>query len=85
MSPADTAKTAFSIPYGHFEYLRMPFGLKNAPATFRRLMDSVLMGLQQDEVFVYLDDIVVYVRLLDEHKTKIEKLMQRLRAAELQL
>jgi len=85
MSPDDRAKTAFSTPYGHFEYLRMPFGLRNAPATFQRLMDSVLMGLQGNEVFVYLDDIVVYARSLEEHKVKIDKLMQRLKAAKLQL
>jgi len=85
MNPDDKAKTAFSTPYGHYEYLRMPFGLKNAPATFQRLMDSVLVGLQGNEVFVYLDDIVVYARSLEEHKIKIEKLMQRLKEANLQL
>ncbi|KMQ92398.1 enzymatic polyprotein endonuclease reverse [Lasius niger] len=85
MDPNDMAKTAFSTPYGHYEYQRMPFGLKNAPATFQRLMDNVLTGLQGNELFVYLDDIVVYARSLEEHKIKIENLMQRLRKANLQL
>jgi len=48
----------------------MPFGLKNAPATFQRLMDQVLTGLQEIELFIYLDDIVIYARSLEEHETK---------------
>ena len=52
-------KTAFSTPYGHFQFKQMPFGLKNVPATFQSLMNSVLSGLQGVELFVYLDDIVI--------------------------
>jgi len=85
MCPKDSPKTAFSTPYGHFEYKRMPFGLKNAPTTFQRLMDSVLTGLQDNELFVYLDDILVYARSLDEHKIKISRLMTKLRNANLRL
>ncbi|KAM0736907.1 Retrovirus-related Pol polyprotein from transposon 17.6 [Formica fusca] len=85
MAPEDQEKTAFSTPYGHYEYQRMPFGLKNAPATFQRLMDNVLTGLQGNELFVYLDDIVVYARSLKEHDVKVKELMQRLREANLQL
>lgn len=85
MAREDASKTAFSTPYGHYEYTRMPFGLKNAPATFQRLMDSVLMGLQGTELFVYLDDIVVYARSLDEHEAKLARLMNRLRAVNLKL
>jgi CMP-2-keto-3-deoxyoctulosonic acid synthetase len=48
-------------------------------------MDSVLVGLQGTEMFVYLDDIVIYTKSLKEHKIKIERLMQRLRKANLQL
>ena len=47
MSPKDSHTTAFSTPYVHYEFDRMPFGLKNAPATFERLMDLVLTGLQR--------------------------------------
>ena len=63
----------------------MRFGLKNAPATFQRLMDLVLTGLQETELFVYLDDIVLYANYLEEHKEKYNKLMKRLSAANLKL
>jgi len=85
MDPKDAPKTAFSTPYGHYQFKRMPFGLKNAPATFQRLMDNVLMGLQGNELFVYMDDIVIYARSLQEHAIKFERLMQRLRNANLKL
>ncbi|KAL6419359.1 hypothetical protein ACFW04_011440 [Cataglyphis niger] len=63
----------------------MPFGLKNAPATFQQLMDNVLSGLQGNELFVYMDDIVIYARSLKEHEVKFNKLMERLRKANLKL
>lgn len=85
MEPEDAYKTAFSTPYGHYQFSRMPFGLKNAPATFQRLMDHVLAGLQGAEMFVYLDDIVIYARSLQEHETKYRKLVKRLRTANLKL
>ncbi|XP_036141761.1 uncharacterized protein LOC118645219 [Monomorium pharaonis] len=56
----DKGKTAFSTPYGHYEFNRMPFGLRNAPATFQRLINSVLTDLQGLKCLVYLDDIVIY-------------------------
>lgn len=90
MNPADTHKTAFSTPHGHYQFSRMPFGLKNAPATFQRLMDQVLTGLQGTELFVYMDDIVIYASSLREHDIKITTLihytlMDRLRTANLML
>lgn len=55
---------AFSTPYDSYEFIRMPFGLKNAPSTFQKLMKSILSRLHElnnlDELFVYLDDIVIY-------------------------
>ncbi|CAH2210260.1 jg2077, partial [Pararge aegeria aegeria] len=51
----------------------MPFGLKNAPATFQRLMNTVLSGLQGIHCYVYLDDIVIYSFDLDSHIQKIQR------------
>ena len=81
MDPRDIEKTAFSTEQGHFEFKRMPFGSKNAPATFQRLMDNVLKGLLEDTCFVYLDDIIIYSTSLEEHIQKLQKVFQRLEQA----
>ena len=67
MDPKECHKTAFFIPHGHYEFDRMPFGLKTAIATFQRLMDLTLTGLIGTELSVYLDDIVIYANTLEEH------------------
>jgi len=48
MDSQDSIKTAFSTPNGHYEYKKMPFELKNTPTIFQRLMDNVLMDLQEN-------------------------------------
>lgn len=78
-------KSAFTTPYGHYEFLRMPFGLKNAPATFQRVMDSILIGLQGERCFVYLDDIVVFASSLQEHEEKLREVFTRLQEFELKI
>ena len=83
--PDDRAKTAFSTAYGHYEFKRMPFGLKSAPATFQRLMNQTLYGLQGHICFVYLDDVVIIGKSLQEHLENINKVFERLRQAELKL
>jgi len=85
MAERDKQKTAFSTPYGHYEFNRMPFGLKNAPATFQRLMNSVLTGMQGLKCLVYLDDIVIYGASLEEHNKRLEEVLQRLRENNLKL
>ena len=85
MDPDSQSTTAFSTPYGHHEYKRMPFGLKNAPSTFQRMMDQVLCGIQGVELFVYMDNIVVYSSSLEEHANKLKKLLGRLQTAGLTL
>ena len=85
MEEKDAEKTAFSTPYEHYELKRMPFGLRNAPVTFQRLMDNILSGVQGTELFVYLNNIVIYARSLEEHKIKFNQLAERLRKANLKL
>jgi len=85
MDLADSYKIAFTTPFGHYEFDRMPFGLKNAPATLQRLMDLVLSGLQGEELLVYMDDIVIYATSLEEHARKYNLLIERLRRTNLKL
>jgi hypothetical protein len=63
----DIANTAFSMRYGLYEYLVMSFGLTNAPAHFMYLMDSVFMELDKF-IVVFIDDILVYSKSMDEHE-----------------
>ncbi|KAL7291073.1 hypothetical protein TKK_0015204 [Trichogramma kaykai] len=81
----DAHKCAFSTPFGHYQFIRMPFGLKNAPATFQWLMGTVLKGLQGNILFVYVDDIVIYANSIEEHNDKFNQLATRLREANLKL
>lgn len=78
-------KTAFSTNEGHFEFLRMPFGLKTAPATFQRAMDNILRGLQGTHCLVYLDDIIVFSKTLDQHINKLKTIFDTLRKANLKV
>ena len=85
MRGKDKSKTAFTTPLGHWEFNRMPFGLKNAPACFQRLMNAVLTGLQGLQCFVYLDDIVVYGPDLSQHILRLKAVLDRLRNNNLKL
>ena len=71
----DVHKTAVITPFGLYEFLRMPFGLKNAAQAFQRLMDTVCQGL--DFVFVYLDDVLVASKTTEEHRVHLAKLFVR--------
>ena len=83
--PEDREKTAFSTDQGHYEFNRMCFGLKGAPATFQRLMNRVLQGINGYRAFVYLDDIIVISPTLDEHINQLQEVFTRLRKFNLQL
>ncbi|CAF4800983.1 unnamed protein product [Pieris macdunnoughi] len=83
MHPEDIEKTAFTIDRGHYEFLRMPFVLKNAPSTFQRLMDSVLRGI--DNVLTYLDDVIIYSTSLQEHLNKCKQVFERFRSHNLKI
>lgn len=79
VSPKDTPKTAFSVENGHYEFLRMPFGLKNSPSTFQRVVDNVMTGLQGEQCLVYMDDIIIYSSTLEEHLERLRNVFDRLR------
>ncbi|KAM0731590.1 Retrovirus-related Pol polyprotein from transposon 17.6 [Formica fusca] len=85
MEEGDKCKTAFSTPHEHYKYNRMPFGLKNAPATFQRLMNSILIGIQGIKCLVYLDDIVIYGASLQDHNKRLIEVLRRLRENNLKL
>ena len=78
-------KTAFTTHQGLFEFVRMPFGLCNAPATFQRAMQTVLSGLEWQNCFVYIDDILIASRTLEEHLQHLAEVIDRLRKAGLRL
>jgi hypothetical protein len=67
MEPASVEKTAFSCHEGLFEYVVMPFGLCNAPATYQRAMNAILADVLYVFCFVYLDDVLVFSRTEAEH------------------
>lgn len=67
----DISKTALSVDHGHYEILRMPFGLRNAPSTFQRVMDNILR--KHIGKICLVDDIIVYSTSLTEHIQNIRK------------
>lgn len=81
----DIQKTAFTVENGHFEFVRMPFGLKNAPSTFQRVMDNILVGIQNERCLVYMDDIIVYSPTIQEHLSRLSEVFKRLRSANLKI
>ena len=74
----DEWKTAFRTRYGHFEYLVMPFGLANAPATFQNMMNEILREFLDQGVVCYLDDILIYSKTEEEHEELVHKVLKRL-------
>ena len=83
MNKDDVAKTAFVTMDGLYEFVVMPFGLCNAPATFQRMMDGVLRGLPFCRV--YIDDVIVYSRNRQEHLGHLQTVFKRVREAGLHL
>lgn len=75
----DRHKTAFVTPFGLYEYCRMPFGLCNAPATFQRLMQSIMSDLVFHIALVYLDDLLVYSSTFTDHLERLETVFKRLK------
>ena len=76
----DEWKTAFRTRYGHWEYLVMPFGLANAPATFQSYISQALVGLVDTICVIYLDDILIYSADRAQHHDDVKTILTRLRA-----
>ncbi|XP_056609057.1 uncharacterized protein LOC130426352 [Triplophysa dalaica] len=78
MCDRDRAKTAFTTPFGLFEYRRMPFGVCNGPSTFQRLMQAVMSDLIFQVLIVYLDDILLFSQTFEDHLERLEMVLKRL-------
>jgi Reverse transcriptase (RNA-dependent DNA polymerase) len=80
---ADRPKTAFLTADGLYQFKVMAMGLCSAPGAFQRMMDVVLSGLKWTTCLVYLDDIIVYSRLFEEHVNRLRMVSDRLQSANL--
>jgi len=83
MSASSIEKTAFVTPDGHYEFLRLPFGLKNAPSHFSKIMQQTLGDLSF--VKIYLDDITIHSETFDLHITHVKTAIGRLQESNLKL
>lgn len=78
VAPKDRDKTAFVCHAGLYRFKRMPFGLTNAPATFQRAIDIILSQYKWKTCLVYLDDIIVYSRNMEDHFSDVEAILKQL-------
>ena len=77
-------RTGFTVPFGHYEFNRLPFGLSNSPANFQRMMDNVLKHLVVEECFVFIDDVIIFSKTEAEHAARLENVLARFEKANLQ-
>ena len=80
VAKCDREKTAFRTPFGLFEFSRMPFGLHGAPATFQRMVDRLLDGLECCSA-AYIDDVIIFSHSWHDHLRDVEEVLERVRGA----
>lgn len=83
MNESSTELTAFNCRQGHFEFLVMPMGLKNSPATFTKLMQSLFSNVSDDGILIYLDDLMIYSKTESEHYRLLDIVFKTLRKNQL--
>lgn len=81
LKECDVEKTAFSVNNGKFEFVRLPFGLKNAPSIFQRTLDDVLRDHIGKICYVYIDDIIIFSKTEKEHFENLRKIFKTLESA----
>ncbi|KAL4313088.1 hypothetical protein GQ457_01G000070 [Hibiscus cannabinus] len=85
IAPEDQSKTTFTCPYGTFAFLRMPFGLCNAPATFQRCMTAIFFDLNEDCLEIFMDDFSTFGDNFDNCLSNLEKVLKRCKETNLVL
>nr|KYP66248.1 Transposon Ty3-G Gag-Pol polyprotein [Cajanus cajan] len=80
---SDIPKTTFRTRYGHYEYVVMPFGVTNAPAVFMDYMNRIFRSFLDRLVVVFIDDILVYSRSLEDHREHLRLVLEVLRERQL--
>lgn len=85
LAESSKEKTAFTVNHNHLEYNRVPYGLRNSPSTFQRYLNHVLTGLNGVKCLVYLDDIIIYGRSLQDHNNRLAEVFEALRENNLKL
>ena len=85
LHPSARGKTAFVTHNGLYEFLVMPFGLTNSGASFQRLMGNILRGLEYRFALIYIDDVIIFPKSIEDHLVHLEEFFRRLREANVKL
>lgn len=85
LRPEDRPVTAFATPSGQYQMTRLPMGLKISPSSFSRLMTIAMSGLDMTKCLVYLDDIIVFGKSIEEHNKNLIDVFEKLRKVNLKL